>query len=207
MDLEYLNLVKHSVDQYWSVDFWNARYARDTSHFEWLAPWSFFKSSILEYIGARTTALDIGCGTSKLCRDLVDEGFQKVIGMDFSPVLIQKLSELPKSDREIELQVGDCTKMKFLPKYFDAVFDKGTLDCVMSGPSGSKLTRQALIEVRKILKLNGVYVLVSRSSPEIWKDTIESVNGLKIATIASMTKNEDMIPDHNVYVVNKIKDG
>ena len=206
LDSALANLEPYAGSKYWSSDFWNAKYKSDTSHYEWLAPWALFEDNVLPHLRSRTVALDLGCGTSHLGRCLVDAGFQKVICLDFSEPLITHLRQKNKDEKRLEFQVGDVTSMRLPQKSFDAVFDKATLDCVCSGPDGDKLARKAVLEVARVLKMNGVYVLLSYGLPKSRTDILEKKTGLTMISKWQVTNSDNEYPVHCLYILQKTRD-
>ena len=82
--------------------------------------------------------LDIGCGNSQVCMKLREAGFTRVVGVDFSEVLISNMRKQAPSDSGDASPPGntqhfftmDATNLSFSDESFDAVTDKGLLDSV-----------------------------------------------------------------------------
>jgi len=82
--------------------------------------------------------LDIGCGNSQVCLQLREAGFTRVVGVDFSEVVISNMRRQAASDSGGASQPGhtqhffamDATNLSFSDGSFDAVTDKGLLDSV-----------------------------------------------------------------------------
>jgi EEF1A lysine methyltransferase 4 len=48
---------------------------------------------------------------------------------------------------------------------YDVAVDKGTLDGMFTSDEGDKLVRKALHEIDRILKPDGVYIIISYNNP------------------------------------------
>ena len=48
---------------------------------------------------------------------------------------------------------------------FDAVIDKGTLDCILCGEGSTTNANKMISEIYRVLSANGVYILISAGSP------------------------------------------
>ena len=59
---------------------------------------------------------------------------------------------------------------------FDVAIDKGTADSVLCSDDGRKRMKQALHEMDRILKPDGVYIIVSHSGPEIMIPFLDSTD-------------------------------
>uniref|UniRef100_K3W7A2 Methyltransferase type 11 domain-containing protein n=1 Tax=Globisporangium ultimum (strain ATCC 200006 / CBS 805.95 / DAOM BR144) TaxID=431595 RepID=K3W7A2_GLOUD len=123
-----------------------------------------------EYVPRRrSTFLDIGCGTSKICRELVFHGYNRVHGIDIAPPKIQcqrdQCAELQEYARFYEM---DATKIEFPDKFFDCIFSKAMLDLVASnyiyesaGDCKCNDLHQILDEIFRCLKPGATFIVVS----------------------------------------------
>jgi len=112
------------------------------------------EKQILDQLKKNATVLDLGCGTGRTTRHLADMGHH-VIGIDISPLMIQKAHELHP---DIAFKVGDATKLDFPDNIFDAVlFSFNGLDCIY--PETQRT--EALKEIHRVLKNGGVFIYSS----------------------------------------------
>jgi SAM-dependent methyltransferase len=149
----------------------------------------------------------MGCGTSFLAPSLLEDGFERVIGLDISEVLIAHLKHLYAKEDKIEWQVGDCRKMNFISKSFDVVFDKGTLDCLLCQGLLHESGRHALTEIARILKVGGFYVLISYGCAKTRSRVIQDGNfGFTLITSLRLGNREEGERVHNAYVFHKSKE-
>jgi ubiquinone/menaquinone biosynthesis C-methylase UbiE len=162
---EIENLLPYLSIPFASPEYWNSRYSADPSHFEWYLPYSAFRGSVARYFPKNAAALDVGCGTSSLCRSLLEDGFSTAVGVDRSPVAIAAATRRAAAGGSAEcFVVGDCTALTFQSKTFDIVFDKGMYDSIVAGPNSWRAANQAVAEVARVLKPNGIYVQVTHGS-------------------------------------------
>ena len=68
----------------------------------------------------------------------------------------------------------DVHHMTYDDESFDVVLDKGTLDAIICGDESSSNPEQALLEVNRVLKKNGVYICISYGMPEYRLDYFQS---------------------------------
>ena len=150
---------KSRQPNYSDVDFWNTRYGKgEPAHaqdgqgnFEWFPPQNAQDPviKVLEDAGVRKGAriLDIGCGNSRLSSQLLDAGYRRVVGIDFSPVVIRQMQQqcqgrVRAGEAEYEhvqqhFFVMDACKLSFSDGTFDAVVDKAFLICISTCSKGT----------------------------------------------------------------------
>lgn len=68
----------------------------------------------------------------------------------------------------------DVHHMTYEDESFDVVLDKGTLDAIICGDESSSNPDQALLEVNRVLKKNGVFICISYGMPEYRLDYFQS---------------------------------
>ena len=85
--------------EYGKVDYWEDHYSKNEEAFDWLYRWESpnqvkaMKDNLLKYFNADSKILVLGCGTSRLTEELVDEGFEKVTSVDWSSTAIKLCKE------------------------------------------------------------------------------------------------------------------
>lgn len=104
-----------------------------------------------------TRVLDIGCGVGRVASILDDRGFE-VTGIDISEPFVEKARSLFP---DIDFQVDDIKDTSFRKNTFDyAVFSYFGLDYIL--PESNR--RQALQEIRRVLKPSGLFVFSTHNS-------------------------------------------
>mmetsp|Transcript_38197 Transcript_38197/g.61300 ORF Transcript_38197/g.61300 Transcript_38197/m.61300 type:complete len:247 (+) Transcript_38197:179-919(+) len=111
--------------------------------------------------------LHSGTGTSELPFRLHKAGYASQVGIDFSDDCIKSLqSAQEKSElKGMEFKKMDVRRMSFEKESFDAVVDKGTLDCVMLTDKGEQSAHQYLKEISRILVRGGEAAIFSLYGP------------------------------------------
>src|SRR3954464_15930672 len=74
--------------------------------------------------------LELGCGVGRFARRLARQG-HRVLGVDFSPVAIEKARASVAGDsQQPDFVVGDVTKLDNVRGPFDSAFDVGCYHCL-----------------------------------------------------------------------------
>lgn len=205
-DTELENIIGRPPPSYFLPEYWEDRYKKDKEIYDWYLKWDQLKYILVPEFLNRDSALDIGCGNSTIPLELVNEGFQKVVGMDISKTVIDQNKQRYSDVKNLEFIVGDVLSMRdlFDDESFDVIFDKGTMDCFMSSLSTSRNVPTMISEILRILKPNGVFIEVSYGTP---KTRFSFIEDLKNQWIVSEPKK---IPDlneenhyHYVYIAQK----
>jgi demethylmenaquinone methyltransferase/2-methoxy-6-polyprenyl-1,4-benzoquinol methylase len=108
------------------------------------------------------TVLDIATGTGDLAILMTQTSAKKIIGLDISAgmleVGIKKIADKKLSDT-IEMVLGDSENMPFDDNYFDAI-------TVAFGVRNFETLEKGLTEILRVLKPNGVFVILETSVPD-----------------------------------------
>ncbi|WP_369765762.1 bifunctional demethylmenaquinone methyltransferase/2-methoxy-6-polyprenyl-1,4-benzoquinol methylase UbiE [Flavobacterium sp. WC2429] len=106
--------------------------------------------------------LDIATGTGDLAILMAQTKATKIIGLDISAgmleVGVKKIADKELSER-IEMVLGDSEKMPFDDNYFDAI-------TVAFGVRNFETLEKGLVEILRVLKPNGVFVILETSVPD-----------------------------------------
>jgi demethylmenaquinone methyltransferase/2-methoxy-6-polyprenyl-1,4-benzoquinol methylase len=108
------------------------------------------------------TILDIATGTGDLAILLAQTNAQKIIGLDISAGMLEvgkKKVEEKKLSNIIELVLGDSEKMPFEDNSFDAI-------TVGFGVRNFENLEKGFSEILRVLKPNGVFVILETSVPD-----------------------------------------
>ncbi len=114
--------------------------------------------SFIKQLPAKATVLDLGCGYGiPITKKLVDSGF-KVIGIDFSKIMIEKARENVPQAHFIE---SSMTEIDFREE-FDGILSSFSMLCL--DPENFRLTSS---KICKALKKGGYFLLfLNEPSPE-----------------------------------------
>ncbi|MXO03611.1 bifunctional demethylmenaquinone methyltransferase/2-methoxy-6-polyprenyl-1,4-benzoquinol methylase UbiE [Flavobacterium sp. HBTb2-11-1] len=106
--------------------------------------------------------LDIATGTGDLAILLAQTNAEKIIGLDISAGMLEvgkKKVEDKKLSNVIELVLGDSENMPFEDNYFDAI-------TVGFGVRNFENLEKGFAEILRVLKPNGVFVILETSVPD-----------------------------------------
>jgi ubiquinone/menaquinone biosynthesis C-methylase UbiE len=202
LDQELENILNHPAPAYNERSYWDIRYEKEQEPFEWYQPFHSLKTSMDKYLPGSGNALVLGCGNSLMSSELLSEGFDKVVSIDFSDVVISQMKKKYQGEAKLDWEVGDISKMKFSNNSFDFVFDKATLDTVICGDNSNKTVSSMLKEVCRVLKPGGIFVLISYGTPATRKRFFEG-NQLNIIDTIKVEKQGIQNAYHYIYIIKK----
>jgi ubiquinone/menaquinone biosynthesis C-methylase UbiE len=153
------------VYNYGNAQYWETRYAKDDSAFDWFFGWEKLSASISRFYSATDRALVVGCGNSRMSADMLAEGFPSVASIDLSKVVIAQLRDQYKDEPRLQWYEMNCAKLDFPDESFELVIDKGTIDAIMCGDDSDELIPSTMAEIFRVLSNHGKFVVVSFGSP------------------------------------------
>ena len=95
--------------------------------------------------------LDLGCGTGEFSRLLSDYA-EKVVAIDLSPNSIELAKQKSTQFDNIDYQVADVRKWKFIPEYYDAIVSIATVHHLS--------VAELLPKIKASLKPGGVLIVL-----------------------------------------------
>mmetsp|Transcript_22347 Transcript_22347/g.22649 ORF Transcript_22347/g.22649 Transcript_22347/m.22649 type:complete len:250 (-) Transcript_22347:228-977(-) len=213
---------------YGKVEYWDERYTTERETFDWYQRYSgirhFFSEKFLSPNKPlpplnEMRALDIGCGTSKVSKGMVEDGFGAVTSVDFSKVVIDLMSDEGKKEEnsKVKFELMDVTKQfLFDDKSFDLVFCKGTLDSILCGAGSVHNAKTMIKECNRVLTDSGTLVVVTYGNTDMRKEYFEDEEELgwvldvhtipkpKLNKIGVVEEKKDPNgPNHFVYICRK----
>ena len=190
--------------EYGSDEYWIERHARgggsedDTD--EWLAGWPQLRALLIPVLPAGASVLDLGCGVSSLCFDLLRDHLNssgRVCALDIAPGAIAKLG----TEQQARMARGEVSAMRadllcadatepgaWLPltAAFDAVVDKSTTDGLLCDTRrGAKRVRDIYAHVGKALRPEGVVIVAS------WRDPNDGFEWVADCVLGGLRSVED----------------
>ena len=160
-----------------SREFWEANaLAPKDEYVEWFAGYAELVNVLRCACSPGSTVLHAGCGISSLSQALYDDGFRHQVAVDFSEQCMLRQRELCGPARpEMGNAVMDCTRLGLRPASVDVCIDKGTLDALLCIDEGSEEAVAAMAdEVRRVLRLDGLWVIISFNSPSTVVPVVEA---------------------------------
>jgi len=100
---------------------------------------------------------------SDLSEDMVKDGFEDVVSIDYSDVVIDQMKE---RQPKLSFAVMDVRKLVYKKSAFDIIVDKGTLDAILCGSESARNADAMLSECHRVLKPGGVFCLVTYGTPQ-----------------------------------------
>ncbi|KAH8943282.1 hypothetical protein BDL97_13G044000 [Sphagnum fallax] len=159
---------KDQPQAYGDETYWDNRYSQDAGTFDWYQRYAGLAPLINMYIPKQNKILMVGCGNAAISEDMVCDGYQDIVNIDISAVVIEAMREKYKDMPQLQYQRMDVRDMKaFKDGQFDTVLDKGMLDSLMCGASATYSASSMLQEVRRVLKPGGVYLLITYGDPRV----------------------------------------
>ena len=123
-----------------------------------------WRKKVVELVKSKNpeTILDIATGTGDLAIMLSKTEAKKIIGLDLSSGMLaigkQKINQKNLSDK-IEMVLGDSENIPFPDNHFDAI-------TVSFGIRNFETLEKGLLEILRVLKPNGIFVILETSNPE-----------------------------------------
>lgn len=108
------------------------------------------------------TILDIATGTGDLAILMTKTSAEKIIGLDISAGMLevgQQKINAKNLENKIEMVLGDSEKMPYEDQTFDAI-------TVAFGVRNFENLEKGLTEILRVLKPNGIFVILETSVPE-----------------------------------------
>lgn len=103
-------------------------------------------------VSAEAAVLDYGCGRGRLCAELAQRGFASVVGVDYSPQMIEAAKrEHPK----LYVAVVDGSVLPFADESLDAVLLFAVLTCIPSDTA----QRELMAQISRVLKRGGLLLI------------------------------------------------
>ncbi|RXR35555.1 bifunctional demethylmenaquinone methyltransferase/2-methoxy-6-polyprenyl-1,4-benzoquinol methylase UbiE [Flavobacterium piscinae] len=123
-----------------------------------------WRKKVLALVDAKKpdTILDIATGTGDLAILMTKTNAKKIIGLDISAGMLdvgRKKIEQKKLSNKIEMVLGDSENMPFEDNSFDAI-------TVAFGVRNFETLEKGLAEILRVLKPNGIFVILETSVPK-----------------------------------------
>jgi 2-polyprenyl-3-methyl-5-hydroxy-6-metoxy-1,4-benzoquinol methylase len=147
--------------KYCSDSYWDDRYSKTTQSYDWYISPSILIKLFDNIIDINHKILHIGCGNSLLSEELYNIGYNNnnIYNLDISRTIIHKQSE-KYIDYKMKWICQNIVESSNLKKnVFDIIIDKATLDSIAC--NNYKLVSKAFKYIIKILKVGGIFILVS----------------------------------------------
>ncbi len=138
--------------QYGRIQYWDMRYANEHEPFEWYYGYEYFRDTILDAIPLHRRTMVAGCGSSFMLGDMADDGYENLVGADWSRVVIAQLKYRYRDYPEIEMFQGNLVDTDLPEASFGAIVDKAVMDSMLCTNTSTVTISQYIYEVRSLLK-------------------------------------------------------
>lgn len=123
-----------------------------------------WRKKVLAMVAAKNpdTILDIATGTGDLAILMTKTNAKKIVGLDISAGMLdvgRKKIEQKKLSNRIEMVLGDSESIPFEDNSFDAI-------TVAFGVRNFETLEKGLAEILRVLKPNGIFVILETSVPK-----------------------------------------
>lgn len=122
-----------------------------------------WRKKVLQLVSAKNpkTVLDIATGTGDLAILMTNTSAEEIIGLDISAGMLEvgkkKIAD-KKLDSKIQMVLGDSENIPYADNYFDAI-------TVAFGVRNFETLEKGLAEILRVLKPNGIFVILETSVP------------------------------------------
>lgn len=123
-----------------------------------------WRKKVLQLVSDKNpkTVLDIATGTGDLAILMTETSAERIVGLDISAGMLdvgRKKIEAKKLSNKIEMILADSENMPFENDTFDAI-------TVAFGVRNFETLEKGLAEILRVLKPNGIFVILETSVPE-----------------------------------------
>ncbi|KAL5198580.1 hypothetical protein ABZP36_002092 [Zizania latifolia] len=154
---------------YGEAEYWDARYVEEGgAPYDWYQRYAALRPFVRRFAPPESRVLVIGCGSALMSEDMVDDGYVEIMNIDISSVVIEMMRKKHFNIPQLQYVQMDVRDMSiFLDESFDCAIDKGTLDSLMCGVGAPLSAAQMVLEVERLLKPGGVFMLITYGDPSV----------------------------------------
>lgn len=173
-------------ENYSDIEWWDQEFkkCKKGDNYEWYANvkdfWSNLSKIFDEFQGTDFSILNLGCGISNIQDFIFDQGYHNITNCDGS----QSCIELNKSEDTRGMKwdvVNLLEKFPYESSSFDVAIDKATLDALITekadkwnpDPEAFEISEKYFKEVERVLKPNGIFVLITFGQPHFRRKLFE----------------------------------
>ncbi|GKB68787.1 methyltransferase-like protein 13 [Tanacetum coccineum] len=157
-------------------------------------PWAVLMESPGLISVHELTWLGFGITSEGMSKD----GYTDIVNIDISSVVIEAMQKKYSDSPHLKYMEMDVRDMKaFEAGSFDAVIDKGTLDSLLCGHNSKLNAAKMLDEIDRVLKKDGVYILITYGIPAYRLRLLRESHSwdIKLHVIDKLLKGEDSKSD------------
>ncbi|KAJ1844394.1 hypothetical protein LPJ73_005186 [Coemansia sp. RSA 2703] len=196
--------------EYGSYEYWQQRYIQESNEsFDWFKTYKDLAVLFSKHIDSKDARiLMLGCGNSTLSGDMYDDGYENIVNVDYSDVVIDQMRQRTAHQPKMSWEVMDVRELTLEDGSIDVAIDKGTLDALMCekgdvwdpSPELCNNIAREIDEVNRVLAPGGKFIWITFGQPHFRKRHLVR-DGWEI----EVERLNDGGFDYFVYVVSKRK--
>ncbi|CAD6216843.1 unnamed protein product [Miscanthus lutarioriparius] len=154
---------------YGEAEYWDARYVEEGgAPYDWYQRYDALRPFVRRFAPPASRILMVGCGSALMSEDMVNDGYVEIVNIDISSVVIEMMRKKYFNVPQLQYLRMDVRDMSMFPdESFDCAIDKGTLDSLMCGVDAPLSAAQMILEVDRLLKPGGVFILITYGDPSV----------------------------------------
>ncbi|TVU37467.1 hypothetical protein EJB05_10783 [Eragrostis curvula] len=195
---------------YGEAEYWDARYVEEGgAPYDWYQRYDALRPFVRRFAPPASRLLMIGCGSALMSEDMVNDGYVEIVNIDISSVVIEMMRKRYFNVPQLQYMRMDVRDMSmFSDESFDCAIDKGTLDSLMCGVDAPLSAAQMVLEVDRLLKPGGVFILITYGDPSVrvphlnqpgcnWKIVLYILRTVVVVSRSSVIKSPKQIGNLN----------
>jgi hypothetical protein len=183
--------------QFGQPSYWTKRYetiAPNEPTFDWYVPWSRLVPYWEQHVGKLPSrggpephVLYFGCGNSALPLDMHKDGLAFVWSTDRCEAVIAHMVQhvAGLGLKTLSYKAMDMTHTTYRNAAFAVVIEKATIDATMNCENALLVAHSMLAEVRRVLKIGGLFFSVSLGDRRLRTD-VYKVDGFEIVDVHAL---------------------
>ncbi|XP_030539835.1 EEF1A lysine methyltransferase 4 [Rhodamnia argentea] len=180
--------------------YWDKRYETDSGPFDWYQKYRSLAPLVNLYVPRGDRVLVVGCGNSEFSEGMVDDGYEDVVNIDISSIVIEAMQKKYSNRPQLKYMKMDVREMSgFDSCSFNAVIDKGTLDSLLCAHNSRQNAAKMLEEIGRVLKDKGIYILITYGAPTYRLNLLKETGSwaIKLHVIEKLVGKSDHIWELN----------
>ncbi|KAJ8421643.1 hypothetical protein Cgig2_020745 [Carnegiea gigantea] len=156
-----------ATQAYGEPSYWDRRYSQEQGPFDWYQKYSALAPLIDLYLSRSHRVLVVGCGNSAFSEGMVDDGYEDIVNIDISFVVIEAMQK--KYSNRPQLKWASCSHYDNLSLPIPTYHNSHTC-----GNNSRQNSTMMLEEVGRVLKDKGIYILITYGAPSYRLDLLKS---------------------------------
>ena len=195
--------------QYGNCSYWDERYKKEEEAFDWYQGYANLKAILSQYLTKSDNIMMAGAGNSRLSEDMYNDGYTTIANTDISSVVIAQMTEKYRDKPTMTWEQMNVCALEYPEGSFEAIIDKGTADAILCGEGSTKNATAMFEEASRVLKPDGVYIMISYGLPEARLNYLENESYGWTVTVHTVPKGvgdaKEGDPDsfHYIYCCKK----